>query len=558
MTEGQAFRKARGAFFTPDEITGFLADWAVRTPADRVLEPSCGEAAFLLAAASRLERLGARRPGLAAQLEGIEIHRESVERSRGILAAAGLPAAAVREADFFDCAPEPVCEAVIGNPPYIRYQNFTGPARLKAVQAALAGGVRLNGLASSWAAFVIHAARFLRPEGRLGLVLPGELLTVNYAAQVRRFLLGRFARVRLVMFETRVFPGVLEEVVLLLAEGSGGAASFEVYQARDLTDLVRLEASAWTGFAPGENGKWTPALLPAEAVAIYQRFCESGMVSPLLEWGSTYLGAVTGNNGFFTLSRAEIAEHGLAEADLLKISPPGARHLRGLTFTAAAWKAMVEEGGRGYLFYPRAEQPEGACARYIGFGEQKKVPAAYKCRVRKPWWRVPVVPQPDLLLTYMNHDRPRLVTNQAGVQLINSIYGVLLRPNRRALGRALLPVAALNSITLLGAEMVGRAYGGGLLKFEPREADQLPVPSLETVAALADRLTALRPQLATALRQNSLERAVELVDEVMLSQHLAVTGADLRALREARAYLFRRRTSRGRRSDIKVDDAPDR
>jgi len=32
-------RKARGAFFTPDAITQFITDWAVRDAGDAVLEP---------------------------------------------------------------------------------------------------------------------------------------------------------------------------------------------------------------------------------------------------------------------------------------------------------------------------------------------------------------------------------------------------------------------------------------------------------------------------------------------------------------------------------------
>src|SRR5690349_21081750 len=45
-----ALRKARGAFFTPEPLARYITDWAVRSTSDRVLEPSCGEAAFLLAA----------------------------------------------------------------------------------------------------------------------------------------------------------------------------------------------------------------------------------------------------------------------------------------------------------------------------------------------------------------------------------------------------------------------------------------------------------------------------------------------------------------------------
>ncbi|MEI7609453.1 MAG: hypothetical protein WCJ64_18895, partial [Rhodospirillaceae bacterium] len=149
-------------------------------------------------------------------------------------------------------------------------------------------------------------------------------------------------------------------------------------------------------------------------------------------------------------------------------------------------------------------------------------------------------------LTYMNHDRPRLVTNEAGAHILNSVYGVALRPAVRELGRSLLPLAALNSVTLLGAEMVGRAYGGGLLKLEPREADTLPVPPPEALAALAPQLEALRAPVLAALGRGEPAHAVELVDEVVLSRPLGLGAADLQVLREARAFLFRRRVARAR------------
>jgi len=45
-----ALREARGAFFTPEPLARYMTEWAVRSVADKVLEPSCGEAAFLLSA----------------------------------------------------------------------------------------------------------------------------------------------------------------------------------------------------------------------------------------------------------------------------------------------------------------------------------------------------------------------------------------------------------------------------------------------------------------------------------------------------------------------------
>jgi hypothetical protein len=85
---------------------------------------------------------------------------------------------------------------------------------------------------------------------------------------------------------------------------------------------------------------------------------------------------------------------------------------RGLAFNATALAELGREGSATWLFRPGGE-PSPAAWAYIAAGETANVHSAYKCRVRKPWWRVPLVPPADLLLTYMNADTPRLSTNAA-------------------------------------------------------------------------------------------------------------------------------------------------
>jgi hypothetical protein len=112
-------------------------------------------------------------------------------------------------------------------------------------------------------------------------------------------------------------------------------------------------------------------------------------------------------------------------------------------------------------------------------------------------------------------------------------------------GLELLPVAALNSMTLLGAEVVGRAYGGGMLKLEPKEADKLPVPSRELLLDARDDLLALQPSVASALRNGAVTDAAALVDEVLLIRHLGLRRRHVAALRSAQADLHGRRVARG-------------
>jgi adenine-specific DNA-methyltransferase len=541
-----AHRKARGAFFTPPEITRFIAAWSVRTPTDMVLEPSCGEAEFLLAAGKRLRELGC---GLFAghNLRGVEMHGPSAAVAQRRLEAANL-ASRIDVTDFFDLPVEQHFHAVIGNPPYVRYQDFSGAARSKAREAALRHGVRISGLASSWAAFTVYAAEFVAPGGRLGLVLPAELLSVKYAAEVRRFLLRRFRHIRLVMFEELVFPDVQEEIVLLLAEGNGPSSHFEVFQARDLSDLRDMDRAAWIPFVPGREDKWLRALLPTDAISVYEQVAHGAGFERLADWGNTYLGAVTGNNNYFTLSPERVRSIGLKPAELLRISPPGSRHLRGLAFSQRAWHELADADQNVYLFAPRSDPLSKQARAYVTAGEKMAVPKAFKCRTRSPWWRVPLVPIPDLLLTYMDRDRPRLVANRAKVAHLNSLYGVALKRGRRRIGMDLLPIASLNSVTLLGAEIVGRAYGGGMLKLEPREADNLPMPSLRLVEEAADALRSLRPMILRALRGGNQTAATEIVDDVLLTQQTELGRTDLKVLREARSVLFRRRSIRAKGS----------
>lgn len=539
MTDTAADRKARGAFFTPDEITGYLAQWAVRSPDDRVLEPSAGDAAFLVAVTRRLQDLGVACP----EVDGVEIHRASAATARRRVAEAGGKAR-IRTADFFDIAPQPGYTAVLGNPPYIRYQDFRGQARAQSRRAALMAGVTLSGLASSWAAFAVHSALFLRPGGRLALVLPAELLSVNYAAAVRKFIFDRFTSVELVMFDEQVFPEAEADVVLLLADGFGGGPSGHavIHRARNAAALTsELAQRRWSPRDPAD--KWVSGLIGNAPVDALHALHAEGQFTHLEQWGDTTLGMVTGNNGFFALSSERVRELGLRPADLLPLSPPGSAHLRGLTLSARQLAQLGTDGKSIHLFRP-ADRLSVAAERYIDAGHAAGVHLAYKCRVRNPWYAVPLVPPADLLLTCMNADTPRLISNRAGAHHLNSVHGVYLRDTLATLGRDLLPLAALNSVTVLHAEMVGRSYGGGILKIEPREADRWFVPSPELIAARAGPLREVRRRVGSMLGRGELLEAVGAVDEALG----LIADPSLESLRAARDSLANRRAVRSRRA----------
>jgi adenine-specific DNA-methyltransferase len=518
--------KRRGAFYTPRALADFLADWALRELGDRALDPACGEAVFLEAAIDRLQSLGAQ-PS-QNQVVGFELNAESAAEAARV-----VPEATVIRANFFDQeAADALFEAVIGNPPWIRYHYFSGEVRAQALASALREGVRLTRLTSSWAPFVVHATTFLAPGGRLAFVLPAELLSTDYAASVREFLARRFASVLVLTFEERIFPGALVDAVLVLAEGSG-PGKVRVQRVRDADALRTLSADSRSPIA---GRKWTHALIKPEATQALS--VASEQMQPLGDVAAVDIGMVTGANSYFLLTNAQAGEFGLHVDQLRRVVARG-HQLPGYMLSLSEWEEQRRAGELVWLFSPTTAG--GAAGEYIRRGEADGAHLSYKCRVRSPWWRVKLANPPDLILSYMSNHAPRLVANEADVLTTNLLHNVrllLTNENREQLARRL-ALSWPNSATMVLSELGGRTYGGGVLKLETREAEDVLVPSLTDEAAA--ELDRRGPAIDVLLRGGQLEAATDLVDPVVLS---ALKPTARAALREAWLDLRARRKRR--------------
>jgi adenine-specific DNA-methyltransferase len=544
-------RKARGAFFTPPAIAEHLAKWAIQGDAHAtILDPTCGEAVFLLAAGQELRSLGRSASDLDEQLYGIDLHAESLHEAMHLLEADGLDAHLI-ESDFFAVAtpdmldaPLPFVDAVIGNPPFIRYQEHVGESRRMSVEAAFKQGVRLNGLASSWAASLAHAAGFLKPEGRLAMVLPAELLTVGYAEPIRAWLRSRFERVNLVLFERLQFEDALADVVLLLAEGRGGCDSFSLYHVENAEDLAEIGPYVQLNVTPPDVGKWTDILIPKKQRGLYREVV-SNHFDELKAYGTSELGIVTGANKFFTISEETRLEYQLSEDQLVKISPPGTRHFRGTTFSPQQWSDLRDAGERVWLFRPDVNDETESRISYTALGKANGVDLAYKCQIRSPWWRPPIVSVPDLFFTYMSHQYPRLITNAARVTFVNSMHGIRLLESAPKEAAVALPFLCLNSVTMLGAEVNGRSYGGGILKMEPREAAALPVPKQEILLKAWEELKPIKATLDRQLKNGQWTEVAKRIDAAVLGTAAGLSEPDIAQLLDAARALRERRMRRG-------------
>lgn len=465
-----AHAKRFGQYFTPEDVAQTLVRWAVRGRNDRILDPSCGDGEFLVCHPYAV---------------GIEIDGKHAATARE-----RAPASLVHESDFFAWAEQTHerFDAVVGNPPFIRYQGFAGDTRMRALRLAKHIGADLPQLSSSWAPFIAGAASLLRQGGRLSFVVPAEIGHATYAVPLIRALASSFARLHIVAIREKVFKNLSEDAWLLFADGFGGAT-----RCIELSDLARFKVSshppaafrrvsldAWER-CRGRLRRW---LLPDNVLAAYEALEESAQTYRLGSIADVGIGYVTGANDFFHLRPSLTRALGIPP-DLLKVTvrkgellPPSSN------LTRQHVRNWLENDEPVYLLHLEGKKSLPKSVRdYLASAAGKTAQQAYKCRVRDPWYVIPGVTVPDAFLTSMFGERAQLVRNGTGCVATNSVHVVSLRKKRSYLS---LQQAWGSTLTRFSCEVEGHPLGGGMLKIEPREAQRilLPRPALEYDSSL--------------------------------------------------------------------------
>lgn len=556
MTNIPSAKKLRGGYYTPKPIADFLARWAIRSTDATILEPSLGDGNILVAAAEVLSDLGTAPPEIVDQLFGVELDSDEAEKAMQRIEAAlgGYAPRHIYISDFFGHAEQALFEipmlkgtltptmtfdAIIGNPPFIRYQNFPEELRSIAVHLMEYAGFKPSRLMNTWLPFLLISSHLLSENGRLGMVIPAELFQVNYAAEARQFLSDFFPRLSIVAFEQLVFPDIQQEIVLLLAEKGGDTSGIRVVEMADLDELATFNSdnlyNAELKEMDHSTEKWTQYFLSQAEISLLREMRIREGITISSEILDVDVGVVTGQNKFFIVTKKQARENQL-EPHLERIVSRSA-HLQGAMFSSDDWFDNVEQDRPAFLFSPPVQTTDELpkpVKEYIQSGEAQKYHIGYKCRMRSMWYIVPSVWIPDAFMLRQVHGYPKLILNDAQATCTDTIHRV------RFINGVIPQVAVcafLNSLTFAFSEVTGRSYGGGVLTFEPSEAENLPIP-LQGAENLDINL------IDKYLRNNDIDAVLDITDRVLLVEGLGLTEEKVQNLRNIWCKLRDRRINR--------------
>jgi hypothetical protein len=462
-------QKRLGQFFTPPEVARTLVHWVITSPRQRLLDPSCGDGEFLVC---------------HRRAVGID-----VDRNHTLQARARAPGALVHEGDFFLWASRTSerFDAAAGNPPFIRYQSFSGETRERALAEAARLGARFNGLSSSWAPFLVAAAGLLRPGGAMAFVVPAEIGHVSYAEPLLEALCNHFDRVHVAAFREKLFPALSEDCWLLHCAGFAGRtdeillSALEEFHPLDAPpqSVRRVSLASWR-----KSGcRLRKFLLPERGTALYDALAGLPGVRRFSEVGHAGIGYVTGANDFFHVRPTEAQFWGLP-SEVLRVTVRKGEQLPEGRVDQQAVRGWIANDEAVLLLHLRGVDPLPARVReYLDTEAGHQAKETYKCRNRNPWYVVPDVKTPDAFLSYMSGLAPALVANEAGCVCTNSVHAVQLSPG---FDIADVQRAWETPLCQLSCEIEGHPLGGGMLKLEPGEVANVRLPLRHTPTSRTD------------------------------------------------------------------------
>lgn len=386
----------------------------------------------------------------------------------------------IRIGDFTKQTPNPneLFNLIVCNPPYVRHHHIESKdkKRLKAL-ASKTTNISLSGLSGLYCYFMCISHAWL-DDGGVGIwLIPSEFMDVNYGQMIKKYLCNNVELLQLHRFnpaDVQFDDALVSSAVVIFRKGIpdsnhkiqftyGGTLESPSVTHKVLNSDLNVK-SKWTNISLNGNNK------PKESTVL------------LSDLFTIRRGIATGANKFFILPVADAESRGIP-LEYTQPILPSPRYIK---------EEIIESTEDGYpqidrvnvllnchlnendiiSLYPRLWS-------YLEEGVERGINSKYLCRHRSPWYSQETRMPAPILCTYMgrkskNGSTFRFILNKSKA-IATNVY-LMMYPTPVLQGminedQSILDKiwCHLNNLDDRCITDVGRVYGGGLHKVEPKE-----------------------------------------------------------------------------------------
>jgi adenine-specific DNA-methyltransferase len=468
--------RQKGQFWTPDWVADAMVGYVLKR-SSAIFDPAVGTGVFFRAA----KRVGAEL-GHTVRLSGTEVDPEILKQARD----EGLSdeeVAQVQIADFVLNPPDIHLPAIVANPPYIRHHRLSAgtKARLKRLGQSLLGQ-SLDGRAGLHIYFLIRALQRSEPNGRLAFIMPADTCEGVFAAPLWEWITRNYCLDAVITFtpDATPFPGVDTNPLIFLLRNAPPQA--EHWWVRCTQPWVN-DLKDWVLSDFGEQGSALEihrrATAEALSTGLSREPYEEALSNPTLSmFATTMRGIATGANDFFFLTHKQAKELRIPDEWLLP-AVGRTRDVPGEEITSNLLDKLDAMGRPTLLFSPDkrplTEFPRSV-REYLEHGSELGLPSHALISQRTPWYKMEVREPPPFLFAYLGRRNTRFIRNTAGVMPLTGFLCVYPKRNDSEFVEKLWCVLN-HPATIANLSLVGKSYGAGAIKVEPRALENLPIPA---------------------------------------------------------------------------------
>lgn len=531
LIEKETKQKLRGGFYTPEPIVDFILKWAINGDISYdILEPSCGDGVFLKQIKEKKFKYNS--------ITAIELDEIEAEKTDQI----DLPNKIVLNSDFhtFCNATKQKFDLVVGNPPFIRYQYFNKTQQAEAEIIFNKANLKYSKLTNAWVSFVVGSSILLKKLGKIGFVVPAEILQVSYAKILRDYLSHYFNKINIISFKKLVFTAIQQEIVLLLCEKKQMDSHYiEHIEVEDVSGLETLDIFSLKKSEKKINfksNKWTFYFLDQKEIDFLEEMPRRSKILKIGNYADVEVGITTGSNEFFTVNSSIVETFNLQQ--FAKPLVGRSIQINGITFTYEDWLQNKNSRARTFLLiFPLLEklkEHKGAL-EYLSVGEAKEIQKGYKCGIRDEWQIVPSVWISDALFIRRNNLYTKLIVNEVKAYTTDTMHRVRIKDK---VNMNAFIASYYNSLSFAFSEISGRSYGGGVLELMPSEVENILLPYREGNGEIAKDIDTMMR------KKKNIEEILKYTNKLILKDGYGFSDNDVKIADNIWKKLSARRLNR--------------
>ncbi|MBI5177482.1 N-6 DNA methylase [Candidatus Micrarchaeota archaeon] len=610
-----------GQYYTRADVVDLIENFCITSHGDAVFDPACGSGTFLVRAYYHLKSKAREKKHreLLSQIYGTDINQFAAHLSVINLTIRDLSQLTnkvnVLVNDFFNLRPTlqvllpfsgknirnknqhinlPKFDAVVANPPYTRQEELGEymQAYKRSLEATLiedwGGKYSLGKRAGIHAYFMLHAPKFLKPNGQLGFIVSNSWMDADYGKEVQKMFLENFKIKAIIESQAeRWFEDAAVNTCIIIAEKEDDSekrrenkVSFTLLKKRlaeyDLKKLAReIEETAepceddemrvccvkqgnllQEGFAQGAQepgrisqgkrgkpewlgSKWGKYLRAPQVY--FKILAQAEKLKPLAEQAEIRYGIKTGCNEFFYLTPRAAKSFGLERT-----------FLKPLLHTKDFKRVEARDADvKHSVLVVNREKPElrnTNVLKYLQMGEVKEIDKLSTCKSRRRWYDVGARQPAAMLWPKLTYQRHVIPLNKARAFADCNVYEIT--PNDASHAKAM--CAVLNSsLYALFAELAGqKGLGEGANAMMVYDLERMPVidvsklgkQTIKELETAFDRLA--RRDCGTVLEEIKLKDR-QALDEIVFGM-LGLTQKERKEVYSAAAELVRERTDKAK------------